>query len=96
MARSASPYKVLIAATVLVLLLLFTYSVAKILLLLFVAVLFGLFLGATADYLERRFRLPRWAGLPAGLFLVLLGFTTLGMLIIPPVSSRPCWSRRRS
>lgn len=85
MARSASPYKVLIAATVLVLVLLFTYSVAKILLLLFVAVLFGLFLGATADYLERRFRLPRWAGLPAGLFLVLLAFTTLGMLIIPPV-----------
>ena len=85
MAQRRSPYGVLVATTVVVLLLLFAYSVAKILLLLFLAVLFALFLGAAADYLEGRFRLPRWAGLPVALFLALLALTGIGLLIIPPV-----------
>ena len=85
MAQRRSPYGVLVATTVVVLLLLFAHSVAKILLLLFLAVLFALFLGAAADYLERRFRLPRWAGLPIALVLALLAFTSIGLLIIPPV-----------
>src|SRR5215213_6734169 len=85
MARRRSPYGILIATTVVVLLLLFAHSVAKILLLLFIAILFALFLGAAADYLKHRFRLPRWAGLPVALLLALLGITTVGLLIIPPV-----------
>ena len=84
-AQRRSPYGVLVAGTVVVLLLLFAYSVAEILLLLFLAVLFALFLGAAADYLERRFRLPRWAGLPVALVLALLALTSVGLLIIPPV-----------
>jgi predicted PurR-regulated permease PerM len=85
MASRRSPYGLLIATTAIVLLLLFAHSVAKILLLLFISVLFALFLGAAADYLERRFRLPRWAGLPVSLVLTLLAITSVGLLIIPPV-----------
>jgi len=85
MTQSRSPFGVLIATTFVVLLLLFVYSVAEVLLLLFIAVLFALYLGAAADYLERRFRLPRWAGLPIGLLLSLLFITAVGLLIIPPV-----------
>ncbi|MBW3630501.1 MAG: AI-2E family transporter [Gemmatimonadetes bacterium] len=80
-----SPYSILAATTVVILLLLFAYSLASILLLLFISVLFGLFLGAVADYLERRFRVPRWAGLPLAILLTLLGMTSVGLLIIPPV-----------
>jgi predicted PurR-regulated permease PerM len=85
MERTRSAFGVLISATVVVLLLLFVYSVAKILLLLFIAALFGLFLSGATDYLQRRFRLPRWAGLPSAILLFLLGITTVGLLIIPPV-----------
>jgi predicted PurR-regulated permease PerM len=85
MASRRSPYGLLVATTAVVLLLLFAHSVAKILLLLFISVLFALFLGAAADYLERRFRLPRWAGLPLALLLALLAVTSVGLLIIPPV-----------
>src|SRR5688500_10136283 len=80
-----SPYGLLATATVVVLLLLFAHSVAKILLLLFLSVLFALFLGAAADHLERRFRLPRWAGLQIALALALLAVTSVGLLIMPPV-----------
>jgi predicted PurR-regulated permease PerM len=85
MTRQRSPFGVLIATTAVVLLLLFMYSVVRVLLLLFLAVLFSLYLGALTDYLQRRFRLPRWAGLPVGLLITLLGISTVGLLIIPPV-----------
>lgn len=85
MARSRSPYGVLGAGIFFVLLLLFVYSVVEVLLLLFVAVLFALYLGAVTDFLQRRLRLPRWAGLSAALLLTLVAITAVGLLIIPPV-----------
>lgn len=85
MPRTRSRYGLLGATLVAVLLLLFAYSVAKILLLLFIAVLFSLFLGAATDYLQRRFLLPRWVGLPLALLLALTGISVVGLLIIPPV-----------
>jgi predicted PurR-regulated permease PerM len=85
MPRSRSPYGVLVAATALLLLLLFAHSVTRILLLFFISVLFSLFLGAATDNLQRRFGLPRWIGLPVALLLALLGITSIGLLIIPPV-----------
>ena len=80
-----SPYGVLIAAVFAVLLLLFVYSVAHVLLLLFIAALFSLFLGAISDYLEDRFRFPRPLGILAAVIFTALLVTGLVWLIVPPV-----------
>jgi predicted PurR-regulated permease PerM len=80
-----SPYGVLIAAIFAVLVLLFVYSVAEVLLLLFLAALFALYLGAITDFLEDRFRVPRPAGLLAAFLFTALLATGIGMLIVPPV-----------
>jgi predicted PurR-regulated permease PerM len=85
MARYRSAWGVATATLVAILLLLFVYSVAEILLLLFIAVLFALYLGAATDYLQKRLRLPRFIGLPLALLLSLLAFGAIGLLIIPPV-----------
>ena len=80
-----SPYAVLIAAVFAILLLLFVYSVAEVLLLLFIAALFSLYLGAITDFLEERFRAPRWLGLIAALVFTALLATGIGFLVVPPV-----------
>jgi predicted PurR-regulated permease PerM len=80
-----SPYGVLAVALLLLLLLFFVYSVAEILLLLFIAFLFSLYLGAVTDYLGARVRIPRGLGLGVALLLTLLATTAIGLLIIPPV-----------
>ncbi|MGH7481224.1 MAG: AI-2E family transporter [Longimicrobiales bacterium] len=67
------------------LLLLFLYSIAEILLLAFIGVLFGLFLAAITDAMQRRFGTPRWLGLLCALILTLVGMTGVGLLIVPPV-----------
>ena len=48
------------------LLLLFLYSIAEILLLLFIAILFSLYLGAITDTLQVRLGVPRGLGLLLG------------------------------
>ena len=85
MARSRSPYGVLGAGLFLILLLLFVYSVAEVLLLLFIAVLFSLYLGDVTGFLQARLRLPRWAALSAAVLLTLVVSTSIGLLIFPPV-----------
>lgn len=85
MTESRSPYGVLAASTFTVLVLLFVYGVAEILLLLFVATLFSLYLGAVTDFLERRVGVPRWTGLAVALVLTLAASAILIMLIVPPV-----------
>lgn len=76
----------LLAATILTLLLLWMFgTVADVLLLLFIAVLVSIYLGALAGAIGRRF------GLPRGLALAVAGVLTLGALaglvwlIVPPV-----------
>ncbi|MGH7506212.1 MAG: hypothetical protein ACRELX_11200, partial [Longimicrobiales bacterium] len=59
------PYGVLLAAVFIVLLLLFLYSVADVLLLLFIATLFSVYLGAITDAFQRRLRVPRPLGMVA-------------------------------
>ena len=81
-----SPFAVLIAAVFAVLLLLFMHSVAHVLLLLFIATLFGLYLGAIIDFLQERFRAPRVLGLVAALIVTGILVTALGWLILPPVA----------
>jgi predicted PurR-regulated permease PerM len=83
--QSRSPYGVLAATVLIVLLLLFVYSLAEVLLLLFIAALFSLYLGAITDFLQRRLNVPRGLGLAAGLMVTIAGVTAIGMLIVPPV-----------
>lgn len=78
----------LIATVFTVLLLLFLYSVAEILLLLFIAVLFGLYLGAITDVMQRRLHVPRGIGVLIGLIITAAGLVGLGWLIVPPVAEQ--------
>jgi predicted PurR-regulated permease PerM len=81
-----SPFAVLIAAVFAVLLLLFVYSVAEVLLLLFIAALFALYLGAIIDFLQERFGVPRVLGVLAALLATGFAVTAVGWLVLPPVT----------
>lgn len=78
-----------VATTIfLLLLLLFVYSVAEILLLLFIAVLFSLYLGAITDTLQRRLAVPRPLGLLLAVVLTMTGVFGIGYLVLPPVAEQ--------
>ena len=79
------PYAMLIATVFTVLLLLFLYKIAEILLLLFIAILFSIYLSAITDGLQRRLGMPRVPGLLLALLLTFLGVAGIGYLIVPPV-----------
>ncbi len=70
------------------LLLLFVYNIAEILLLLFIAVLFSLYLGAITDTLQRRLSVPRPLGMLLAILITMAGFTGIGFLIVPPVAQQ--------
>ena len=82
---SPSPYSVLIATIFAILLLLFVYSVADVLLMVFVAALFSLYLGAIADFLQARANMPRGLGLACAMLLTVLLATGVGYMVVPPV-----------
>jgi predicted PurR-regulated permease PerM len=84
-AESPSPYSVLIATIFAILLLLFVYSVADVLLMVFVAALFSLYLGGIADFLQARTNMPRALGLACAMLLTILLAVGVGMLVVPPV-----------
>ena len=67
------------------LLLLFVYSVAEILLLFFVAIIFAIYLAWITEIFQRRLGAPRWLGLLAALTITILGVTGIGWLMIPPL-----------
>ncbi len=79
---------VVVATVSALLLLLFLYSIAEILLLLFIAVLFSLYLGAITDTLQVRLRVPRGLGLLLGVLVTALALVGVGFLIVPPVSNQ--------
>lgn len=83
-----SRYGTLIATISALLLLLFLYSIAEILLLLFIAVLFSLYLGAITDALQLRFGAPRGLGLFAAVLVTALLLVGVGFLIVPPVANQ--------
>lgn len=83
--QARRPFGVLIATIFAILLLLFFYSIAEILLLAFIAVLFSLYLGSMTDWLERRFNVPRRAGLAIALLVTMAGATAIGWMLIPPL-----------
>ncbi|MBI4545958.1 MAG: AI-2E family transporter, partial [Gemmatimonadetes bacterium] len=81
-------YGGLLTAIFAALVLLFLYSVAEILLLLFIAVLFGLYLGAATDSLQRWVGAPRGIALASAVLLTLLGGVGIAYLVVPPVAEQ--------
>lgn len=79
------PLAVVAATIFAVLLLLFIYSIAEILLLLFISILFAVYLGAVTDVLERRLGFPRPLGLLAALVLTIVAIGGIGALMVPPL-----------
>lgn len=79
------PYSVLVATIFAVLLLLFMYSVAEVLLLFFIGVLFGVYLSAITDALQRRLAIPRAVGVLIALIVTLIATGGVVYLIVPPV-----------
>lgn len=79
---------VVFSTVFLLLLLLFAYSIAQILLLGFVAVLFSLYLGAITDALQRRLAVPRPMGLTLALVLTAVLVGGVGYLMVPPVTEQ--------
>lgn len=63
----------------------FFVRVVEVLLLLFLAILLGVYLSAITDFLERRFTLPRWAGLTCAVVGTLAAVVGIGALLVPPV-----------
>jgi predicted PurR-regulated permease PerM len=79
------PYGVLIATVTALLLLYFLYSIAEVVLLFFVGVLFAIYLSAVTDEVQRRLAVSR----AAGLFLTVVSTLALAAvvlyLVVPPV-----------
>jgi predicted PurR-regulated permease PerM len=76
----------ILTATVLTVLLLWLFgTVADVLLLLFIAILLSLYLGAVADLISRHSRLPRKLALLVAVLLSLLAIAGLFWLLVPPV-----------
>jgi predicted PurR-regulated permease PerM len=63
----------------------FVLRVVDVLLLLFIAMLLAVYLSAVTDWLERRFKLVRWAGLTIAVVASLAVFGFMGALLVPPV-----------
>ena len=61
------------------------YTVAEVLLLLFIAVIVSLFLGSVTDFLVARLPVSRPFAFTAAIFMTLGAIYTLGALLVPPV-----------
>jgi len=77
------PYSLFIAILFTLLLLAFLYSIAEVLLLFFIAALFGVYLAWITSVLQRRLGVPRSLGMVGALILTGLLATGIGYLIVP-------------
>jgi predicted PurR-regulated permease PerM len=76
----------ILTATVLTVLGLWLFSsVAQVFLLLFLGILISLYLGAVANWIELRLRIPQGAAFAAAVILSLGALVLLGWILIPPV-----------
>ena len=76
----------ILAATVLTILLLWLFLEAShVVVLLFLAILISLYLGATADFFSQRLHLPRRSALPLAIIVSLAALAGLFWLLVPPV-----------
>lgn len=79
---------VLAAAIFSLLLLLFLYSIAEVLLLFFIGVLLSLYLGGITDMLQARLSVPRGPGLAISVLLTVAAVVGIVLLLIPPVTEQ--------
>jgi predicted PurR-regulated permease PerM len=79
------PYSLFIAILFTLLTLAFVYSVADVLLLAFIAVLFGVYLSWITEVLQRHLRVPRGLGILGALLISVVAATGVGYLIVPPL-----------
>lgn len=86
MSSGSRTQAILMAGIAAILVIYFAYSIAEILLLLFIAVLFSLYLGILTDFFQRRLGVPRVVGLLIALLATGLAVTVVGLLIVPPVA----------
>ena len=78
-------YSVAVGVIFFLLLLIFLFKVAEVLLLFFIAILFGVYLAWITELLQRNLGVPRWLGILGALLLTAAAATGLGFLIIPPL-----------
>lgn len=77
------PLGYLLAAVLLVLFSLLAWQALDLLLLLFIAILFAVYLSAVTDWFQKRLHLPRPLGIALGLLATLVGFGAVGVLLVP-------------
>ncbi len=76
----------ILAATILTILLLWLFfKISHVVVLLFLAILISLYLGALADFFSERLRLPRRTALPLAIVVSLAGLAALMWILVPPV-----------
>ena len=76
----------ILTATVLTILLLWLFiEVSHVVVLLFLAILISLYLGAVSDFFAQRLHLPRRSALPLAIVVTLAAVTGLFLLLVPPV-----------
>jgi predicted PurR-regulated permease PerM len=63
----------------------FAVRVVDVLIVLFIAILFAVYLSAITDQLDRRFRIPRWGGLTIAVVGTLGLVVGLAVVLLPPV-----------
>ena len=81
-----SRFAPILTATVVTILLLWLFiKVSHVVVLLFLAILISLYLGAVADFFSQRLRLPRRSALPLAIVVSLSALVGLFWLLVPPV-----------
>ena len=78
-------YSIFVGILCISLLLWFLYSVAELVLLFFVAVIYAIYLAWITEIFQRRLGTPRWLGLLGALTLTILAVVGIGALMIPPL-----------
>ncbi|HYK11574.1 MAG TPA: AI-2E family transporter [Gemmatimonadales bacterium] len=63
----------------------FAVRVIDVLIVIFIAILFSIYLGAVTDWLERRLKIPHWGGLTIAVLGTLGAVVGLGAVLLPPV-----------
>jgi len=81
-----SRFAPILTATVVTILLLWLFvKISHVVVLLFLAILISLYLGAVADFFSERLRLPRRSALPLAIVVSLAALVGLFWLLVPPV-----------
>jgi predicted PurR-regulated permease PerM len=78
-------FTILAATLFSILVLLFLYSTAEVLLLLFIAIIISIYLSSITELLQQRFGVPRGIGSVSAVIVTLLALIGIGWLIFPPL-----------